>query len=332
MQATLGLVAAALVAAALPARADLTTVKVTIPAIAAYYAPDFIAIDKGYFAEAGLQIEIVEAGGGVGTPALISGTVDFSASPAAALAAILRGAPLKIIYTMADRATYQLWSTEPNVTSLAEMKGKSVGIISRGDTFEIAMRLTLIQQGFPQDWLSYTALGFGAQARDAAMASGSLPAVIVAESDLEPLRGTPALARSHLIVDMYKTLRWPYTGMATSDKLLATKPDMVERFLGALVKGVRYMKAFKPETLAILAKREPQAPAHAIEIDYDAVIPTLTDTGTASDALIRQDLDVRAGLMNIPKDKLRPASEIYDYRLLEKATAALDAAHWQPSR
>ncbi|HEX3973909.1 MAG TPA: ABC transporter substrate-binding protein, partial [Stellaceae bacterium] len=36
------------------------------------------AIDKGYFAEEGLDVDLTSAGGGVAVPAMISGNLDFS--------------------------------------------------------------------------------------------------------------------------------------------------------------------------------------------------------------------------------------------------------------
>jgi NitT/TauT family transport system substrate-binding protein len=319
------------VAWAAPASAELQKLTLTMPAIATYYAPYMIAINKGYYAAEGLEIATTYAGGGVSTPALLSGTLDISTSPAAALTAILRGAPLKIVYTMADRSNYQLWSTQPDITTLQELKGKTVGILSRGDTFEIAMRLTLVQAGLPQDWVGYTPLGVGDAPRAAAIASGSLPAVIVARSDIEPLLNTPALKRGHLLVDMEKTLRWPYTGVVVADTLVNNRPDVLLRFLRATVKGVRYVKAFRAETLAELQKEEPKASQRQFATDYDDSREAMTADGTVPDDMIRQDFEIRAEALNIPKDKIRPIHDVYDFDPVRKATAEIDASGWKPT-
>ena len=122
------------------AQAEMQKIKMTVTSRTGPAAPYFIAIDKGYFAEQGLEVEIVDAGGGVAIPAMISGSADFSMSAAVAISAIMRGAQLRVIYTMADRPPYQLWATQPGLKTLADLKGKQVGIISRGDTFEIALK------------------------------------------------------------------------------------------------------------------------------------------------------------------------------------------------
>ncbi len=211
----------------------------TVTARTATAAPYFIAIDKGYFRDQGLDVEIVDAGGGVAIPALISGTVDFTMSAAVSVGASMRGAGLRVIYTMADRPPYQLWTIQPDIATLKDLKGKQVGIISRGDTFEIAMRITLRDAGLAPDWVGYTALGAGTAPRQAALASGALPAIILASGDLTPLKSMPFFAKARLLVDMEKDIRMPYTGVATSEHLIATDRDVVVRFLGAMVRGVR---------------------------------------------------------------------------------------------
>lgn len=322
---------AALIAVSTPAEAALRQLRLTMPAIATYYAPYLIGIEKGYYAEEGIEIAVTYAGGGAATPALMSGTMDISTSPAAALTAIMRGAPLKVVYTMADRCNYQLWSTQPDLKTLQDLKGKAVGILSRGDTFEIAMRLTLLNAGLPQDWVGYTPLGVGDQARAAAIASGSLPAVIVARSDIEPLLDTAALQRGHLVVDMMKTIQWPYTGVVVADAFIDKDPQALERFLRGTVKGVRYVKSFRAETLALMRKYEPQASARQFGIDYDDSLAAMTADGTVPDEMIRRDLVVRAETLNIPPDKIRPVDQVYDYAPLRAAIRQLDASGWQPA-
>ncbi len=63
-----------------------------MPSIQMFESPYLVAFAKGYFAEEGLDFKYLIANGGVATPALVSGSVDASASSASALAAIMRGA------------------------------------------------------------------------------------------------------------------------------------------------------------------------------------------------------------------------------------------------
>jgi ABC-type nitrate/sulfonate/bicarbonate transport system substrate-binding protein len=73
----------------------------------AAYMDHFVALEKGYFREQNLVIEYIRAGGGVATPALLSGELHFSTSAGSALSAGLRGGPLKIVYTNLSRPSYK---------------------------------------------------------------------------------------------------------------------------------------------------------------------------------------------------------------------------------
>lgn len=310
--------------------AEAETLNMVVAARAANYAPYIIAIEKGYYAAEGLTLNVSYAAGSIEISALIGGSIDIGTSSAAAVSAILRGAPLRIIYTLSDRPAYQLWSTRPNLKSLTDLKGMTVGIISRGDTLETAMRLTLQQAGLPPNWVGYTALGSG-DGRVAAAQSGALPAVIVARRDIELMRDRAALPRGHLITDMYRTIRFPYGGQTVSVATLKDRPLVVRRFLLATVKGVRYMKAFRRETVAILTKWEQSADPRGAEVDYDDVLATLTENGTADAVLRRHDLEVRASFIGLPADRIPPLDAVYDYSPLEEVNAALDASGWTPA-
>jgi NitT/TauT family transport system substrate-binding protein len=324
------LIALALLCAAAPASAAVRKLTMSVTQITAHFAPYLIAADKGYFAAEGLAMEFIVASGGSATAALLSGGIDFTASAASTVNAILRGAPLRVIYTLADRPAYQLWSTDPTLKTLADLKGRQVGIASRGDTYEIAMRLTLRQAGLPSDWVGYTPLGVGG-ARDAALVSGALPALVIPTAELAPLRDSAALKRGHLVVDMEETIRMPYTGIATSLRLMRAEPAVVVGFLRATVKGMRSMRADKEATIALLARRTPKMDRRELAADYDDTIATATPDGTAPDALIAADLAVRAELLDLAKDKVAAPGQVYDYGALRQATAALDASGWTPA-
>ena len=322
---------AMLAVSAAPSQAELQKIKLTVAARTAATATYFIAIEKGYFAEQGLEVELVDAGGGVAVPALISGSVDFSMSAAVSVGAIMRGAALRIIYTMADRPPYQLWSTQADLKTLADLKGKQIGIISRGDTFELAMRMVLRDAGLPPDFVGFTALGPGTAPRQAALMSGSLPSVMLSSGDVLPLRDTPAFAKAHLIVDMAQAIRMPYTGIVTSARNVQSDPELVKRFLRATVRGAAYMRAFRDQTVDILMHFDPQGDRRAFAGDWDDFVPTLTADGMAPAELITKDLAIRAALLDVPADKIPPVDKIYDYSAIRAVNAEFAASGWKPT-
>lgn len=326
-----GIASAIVLAGAIAPAAAQQKIKVSFAATSSNYSPYHIAIEKGYYREEGLEIDMLNAGGGTATPALIAGDLAISTSGSSAVNPIMRGAALKVFMVLFDRPTYQVWSTVEAVRTLADLKGKTIGIQTRGDTFELATRIVLKQNGIDPNSVGYTPLGFGNESRMAAVKTGSLAATVLTTIDVQQMKDAGLLDKGRRLVDMYETVRIPYTGSATTDKMMRENPDLVKRYVRATVKGMHYMRAFKSETVDITTKYS-KAPRNAGEVDYDAVVQSMTADGTASEKTLRDDLEVRAEILNIPLDKIPPTSKVYDFSLVEAVNKELAASGWKPTR
>src|SRR5260221_8096383 len=162
----------------LPAQAA-DKVKVSYPTMTSSYIFFFSAITRGYYKDEGLDLDVIEAAGGVATPALVSGDVQFSTSGSSAISAIMKGAKLKVLAVGEDRPSWQIWTTKPEIKTFQDLKGLQVGILSRGDTGEVAIRYVLKKFGLPQDFVSYTPMGSSLGTRLAVVRAGSLPAAVL---------------------------------------------------------------------------------------------------------------------------------------------------------
>jgi NitT/TauT family transport system substrate-binding protein len=324
--------ALALAADAPPASAQsLEKLSMSIASTSMNYAPYFIPIAKGYFKDEGFEIDIVKAAGGAATPALLSGQTDISTSGSAALSAILKGGQMRIIFYPWDQLTYQVWSTKPEIKTLQDMKGKAVGIQSRGDTFETSMRLVLLKHGMDPNSVSYTPLGFG-DARRAAIASGSLPVAIISPQDVDELKKAGLLKNATLIYDMYKKIELPLTGTAVRAADLEQKRDRIKRFIRAVAKGHAYAAAFRDETIKIVADYNKAVSPSSIAATYDDTMTGRTDDGSISEELQKTEATIRAELIGVPKDKIPPLSKIYDFTLAKEVGRELKAQGWKPTK
>ncbi|HWH80134.1 MAG TPA: ABC transporter substrate-binding protein, partial [Candidatus Binatus sp.] len=63
-------------------------VRFSVAAITASYMDEFVAIEKGYHRDEGLNVEMIRIGGGIATQALIAGDLQFSTSAGSALSAM----------------------------------------------------------------------------------------------------------------------------------------------------------------------------------------------------------------------------------------------------
>jgi NitT/TauT family transport system substrate-binding protein len=304
----------------------LDHIKINYVEPAPYYDPLFLAIDAGFFAEEGIEAETVQAGGGVATPALIAGDLAFSTSGSVAISAIMKGAKLKVLFVTSDRPAFELWA-QPDIKTVEDLKDKQVGIITRGDTSEIAMRYYITKHGLPADYISYTPLGTG-PGRVAGIVSGTYPAVLLGVSEMAQLKATGKYDKLHRLADLSKDVRMVFSGLAASDAMIRGNPDLVNRVLRALLKGMRETKASRADAVAAMVKRGAD-PATA-GAQWDDVHDLLSDNGRTTVATETFELQLRSDLLGIPRDQVMPASSVFDFGFVDQAATALDAEHWRP--
>jgi len=290
------------------------------------YTPLLVAIDKGYFAEEGIAVELVQAQGGIATPALISGDLDFSGSSSVAISADLKGAHLKVLYTGEDRSAYQLW-VKPDITSLEQLKGQQVGVISRGDTTEISLRYVLAQRHLPDDFVSFTPLGATA-ARIAALTTGNFAAAVIdggESSDIEALQKSGKL---RMLIDMHESVEMVLSGFATSDALIAKNPGLVQRTMRAIYKGVSTVKASPQAAIDSMTKHG--LDKGAAEFSAKHFIPGMLANGNVPRDIQARELKLRGQMLGVAPDKIPAPEQVFDYRFIIKAAEQIKAEGWKP--
>jgi ABC-type nitrate/sulfonate/bicarbonate transport system substrate-binding protein len=322
--------AAMLAALAASAAVAADKIKATIPIAADLgYAMYHVAAEKGYFAEEGLDVEIIVAGGGLATPALISGDVQFSGSPGAAISAILKGAAIKLVFVTQDHPSYQLWASDPAIQTVQDLKGKQIGVISRGDSTENATRRVLKSAGVDPGSVAFSAMGFP-QGRATALLTGALPAAALTFDDVAMVEHSPKV---HLVADISTMVSMVVGGAVTSDRELASDRPLVIRFLRGLSKGFRYVRTYKDGTIDIMMKRFPEAHQRSmLEAAYDRTRRTMSEDGTVPDALAQQAIDENVEVLGIAPDKVRPLDEVFDFAAAREANRSLAAEGWTPQQ
>ena len=304
----------------------LDHVKISYVVPTVNYGAVFVAIDKGYFAQEGIEAELVQAGGGVATPALIAGDLQFSGSPSVALSADMKGAHLKAIFVGSDQSGFQLW-VQPEIKTLEDLKGKQIGIISRGDTTEIGMRYILAKHNLPDDFLAYTPMGPGI-ARVAAIQSGNFPGALIDTSDVSDMRKAGKIGKLHMLIDLNKEVHMVFGGYATSDALIASNRDLVHRVVRGLMKGLAVVRSDRASTVASLVKHG--ASQDAAEQNYTDFADTMSPTAVTSDADQALELKVRAEMLGVDPKTLPTPSAFFDFSFVKEAAAELKKENWKP--
>ena len=122
------------------------TINVAMPAASVSQAPFYVAQERGYYKDEGLDVNLIVMSAPVANLALIGQNVEFSTVPTAALSAALRGAPLRIIFNAFYRPLVWLYS-KPDIRTMKDLKGKRVGVAGIGSGPEHLLRELLRHNG-----------------------------------------------------------------------------------------------------------------------------------------------------------------------------------------
>jgi NitT/TauT family transport system substrate-binding protein len=282
------------------------------------------AMEKGYFREEGLNVEVIRAPGGVATPGLLSGQFQFSSSASSALSAAVRGGPLKIVYTNLSRPSYSLVSIKPEITSAKDLIGKKIAVNSFGDTGHLSTILYLKKMGVNPSSVLFITVGRN-EVRFPALRSGAIDAAPLVPRDMVVLKDQ----KHTILADLGKEIQLVWNGVAVSNKLLAENPQLVERFLRGLAKGREFARRYRDDTISLISKHDP-SPVEAIKVDYEVTKASMTEDGSLPDEVLRQEVATRAELT---KAASAPSiSAVFDYSITRRNYGQMKASGWQPTR
>jgi ABC-type nitrate/sulfonate/bicarbonate transport system substrate-binding protein len=297
--------------------------RVSFASFGVIYYPHFVAKELGYYRDEGLNVEFIAMPGGLATQALVAGDLHFSTSSGSSLNASLRGIKLKVVYVNLDRPLYKILSWRDDVRKVPDLRGRGIGIASRGDTMEGAANLMLRKYNMdPLRDVIWVALGTGGRVTSLAAKTVDSAVLGFADSLRMQTRGFPV----HEVANIGKEIKMLYTGLAASEEMVVKRPDIVRRFLRATVKGREFVKRNKTQALA-LGKKYDKSPDDVRSADYDATMEMMTADGTEDAETQKSDIETAKRMLNVQKDV--PVEQIFDFRFTREVYKELRDLGWE---
>jgi NitT/TauT family transport system substrate-binding protein len=262
-----GIVAAAVcVAAATPLHAE--DVLVTQYKADPSGAPYGVAIEKGFFKRAGIDITgvISGAGGGTSVRSAIASDLGFGdVSPAPAIAAIDQGEDIKIVNLGSRSLADNVVIVMPNspIKSVKDLKGKKFAISNPKSLGEMTAVLVFEQAGLKPDDVQRVALG-GLSGALTALEGGVVDATSI-PGILFLMRGGESKYRV-LLGPKDLPLLPPAIGIATGG-LMKKNPDKLRALLAGRREGVKFIYEHTPDAIQILSRvYEPLPPKDVVTL------------------------------------------------------------------
>jgi NitT/TauT family transport system substrate-binding protein len=302
--------------------ANARTVRVGIPGHNITQAAFYAARDRGWYREEGLEVQLIMMPAPVSNLALIAGNVDFTSVPTAAITAAIRGAPLRVLFTSFDKPLFWLYA-KPEIRDLKSLKDKKIGTSGLGAA-ETLLREFLKKQGL-EVGRDVTLLNTGADSvRWVSVVSGSTDATVITL----PWNFSAEEAGLRNLVSFTKEDMVQLTGsVVIRDSLLQTEPSMVEKFIGATLKGHLAVRANRAEAIATLTRNVKISEALAAK-SYDVIRPALTADGGLSEESQRKALDLILQVQAIKETP--PLERFFDFGIQKRLSAGLRGKNWKP--
>ena len=232
---------------------ELTKVTLNEVAHSIFYAPQYAAIELGYFKDEGIDLELVTGFGADKTSAaVLSGEADIGFMGSESSIYIYNGDSDDILVNFAQltqRAGNFLVSREPmEQFSWTDLKGKSVLGGRKGGMPEMVFEYILKKNGIdPVSDLSIDqSIDFGSTA--AAFSGGKGNFTVEFEPSATALEQEQA---GYVVASLGEASGYvPYTAYSAKTSYMEEHPDILQAFTNALQKGMDYVNTHTPEEIA----------------------------------------------------------------------------------
>ncbi len=210
-----------------------------------------------------------------GVPAVIANQIQFAqVGGSEVMSANAGGADLVVVAQLAGVYPFVL-EVAASIKTVADLKGKKVGVSSVGSSSDIATRAALKKMGLDPD-KDVTIVPVGStSARTAALLGGAIDAGVAQPPDSIGLEEKGF----HVLYDLAsQKLPSANTSVVVTRKFMTENKAVVQRYVDALVLGIKKMKADRDFGIATLKKYFKSTDDKAMGATYDFYAKLVTAT------------------------------------------------------
>jgi NitT/TauT family transport system substrate-binding protein len=293
------------------------TLRVGMPEQMFLNLPDFVAIERGFFEDENLSIELVHiADSSIPVRALIAGELDIvQTGMPETLAANAAGADLVTLGGVHTGLHYSFFiNPDAGIAEFEDIKGKRLGTSGPGTLPHVVLIAMMQEAGFTQDeingvtWVNLA----GSSARRNAIISGIIDATVAgfnpraeAQEGIDVAFDVPGTLPDYVM-----------TPWDTRRNILEERPDVLKRYIKASLLATRWVLDNREEALEVAAERFPYD-EEELNAFYDFYAESIWNPNgmvTPEQAEYMQRLNVEGGL----QQETRPTETILDTSLLEE--------------
>jgi len=273
------------------------------------FLPAEVARQRGLLREQNLDMKLLLTRSEADRAALVSGSVDYTLRAGSSFVSAARGLPVKIVFLGTMRPFWGL-VVRPEIKSVSELKGKSVGVPGLLGAQQISAKFILKHYGLdPDKDVVYRVVDSGT--RIAAIMSGSLDSSMMDYG--EALRAKKAGLKFLVnAADLHGLLAG---GLAANLNKLKEQPDQVRRVLKAMVQALQYIQENPEGTQQVMMNWLKLDHEMAADI-YQMARNNFTKDGMVDESMLNdlvKNMLAEAGIKNVAP------TQLVDFSLLQEA-------------
>jgi len=282
-----------------------------------------VAQKEGYFKEEGLNVELLSIRGEIAIRTTLAGEVDFFTNAGSALAAAVRGVPVKLVTVFQDKPSWDLIA-QPDIKSVAQLRGKNIGVMSPEGSLAVVAREMLRKNGLdPAKDVNLVTMG-GDEVRFPALQTKSIEATLfsTAMSIKAQKDGFAKLGNASEYANLIEG------GLATSQDRIKQSPDKVFKFVRAALKGLNYYVAKREPAIKYMMDTLRMKDPTLVGAVYDTLTKLALRDGFSDDKVLQSMIDDMRRTTKVQRDI--KVGDVFDLSFVKKADAELQASGWKP--
>lgn len=284
---------------------------ISIPGPTLSYAHLYYGQERGFFAQEGLDLQVLVVRGVIGLSSLMAGEIDVTCHAGSGLAAALRGLPIKIVNVTHDRPVHDL-IVHPSITAPADLKGKAIAVGSLEGTAAVITRRVLQAKGLDAQ-KDVTLLSMDSPARLQSLLSGRVSAGMVTPPTtyLAIDRGFRTMARGR------DHIRYLQTGVVATDAAIKQKRGNVVRFLRGWNRALKFYLDNPEVMIPYIQEKLAVSDAKMARRMYDEDHQVISLTGILNADAAREILDTAREALRIKETVA--VERVFDFSLAQEA-------------
>ena len=226
------------------------------------YLPTTLAQELGYYKEEGLNVELQDLqGGSKALTAMVGGSTHVTSGYYEhTIQMQAKNQPIKAFVDMGESSGLALLvapKNEGQIKSIADLKGKNVGVTSPGSSTDMFVKFLLAENGMQQTDAAVSAIGAGSSAV-AAMEQNQVDAAVMLEPDISVL--TKRIGHDPVILEdvrteeglkeVFNTDAWPSASLYAKTDWLDQNKDAAGKLAKAIRRTLEFIDSHSGEEIA----------------------------------------------------------------------------------